>query len=107
MREIQTILCPVDFSPATSRQIEFAIDLCRQFGARLVLHHNLEEVGDGAAVGWMWRAGHPERLTPEAAEAKLSGMLDGIPDGTNAEARLTSGPSASTVLIVRDLVDAD
>jgi universal stress protein A len=106
MREIQSVLCPVDFSQATSRQVDFATDLCRLFGARLVLHHNIERVGDGAAVGWMWQAAHADRPTPEAAEARLNGMLEELPDGVAGEARLTNGPPASSVLIVRDLVDA-
>ena len=37
MREIQSVLCPVDFSQATSRQVDFATDICRLFGARLVI----------------------------------------------------------------------
>jgi nucleotide-binding universal stress UspA family protein len=107
MSEIRTILCPVDFSEATSRQIDFGVDLCRLFGARLVLHHNLEHVGDGAAVGWMWRAAHPNQLGPEAAEKKLDRLLEAIPEGIEGEARLSTGPPASAVLIVRELVGAD
>jgi len=107
MPEIQSVLCPVDFSPATARQIEFAADLCALFGARLVLHHNLEHVGDGAAVGWMWKAAHADRPTPEAAEAKLNELLEALPDGVQGEARLTSGPPASSVLIVSGVVEAD
>jgi universal stress protein A len=107
MREIQSVLCPVDFSPATSRQIDFAADLCALFGARLVLHHNVEHLGGGAAVGWMWQAAHADRPTPESAEAKLNGLLESLPDGIAAEARLTTGAPASSVLTVRDSVDAD
>ena len=40
MTVIKTILCPVDFSQATARQVELAAGLARLFGARLVLHHN-------------------------------------------------------------------
>lgn len=107
MREIRTILCPVDFSDATPRQIDFAVDLCRLYGARLVLHHNLEHVGDGAAVGWMWRAAHPNQLSPESAEKKLDRLLEAMPEGIEGEAKLTTGPPASTVLIVREMVGAD
>ena len=107
MSEIRSVLCPVDFSQATARQIDFATDLCRLFGARLVLHHNLEHVGDGAAVGWMWKAAHAERPTPEAAEARLDALLDALPEGVTGEARLTTGPSASSVLIVAGVVEAD
>ena len=107
MTQIRSVLCPVDFSQATPRQIDFATDLCRLFGARLVLHHNLEHVGDGAAVGWMWKASHAERPTPEAAEARLNALLEELPEGVEGEARLTTGPSASSVLIVAGVVAAD
>jgi hypothetical protein len=37
MIAIRTILCPVDFSPATPRQVDLAANLCLAFNARLVL----------------------------------------------------------------------
>ena len=67
MMEIRTILCPVDFSEATERQVLFATDLCRLFSAKLVLHHNLRAVGPGAAVGWMWSKAFPGPLTEDVA----------------------------------------
>ena len=62
MLAIRTVLCPVDFTPATPRQLGLATDLCRAFGARLVLHHNLAAVPFGAGVTWMWQSEHPGRL---------------------------------------------
>ena len=53
MLSVRTVLCPVDFSSATPRQVELAVDLCRAFGARLVLHHNVIEVAIGSGVSWM------------------------------------------------------
>ena len=70
MISIRTVLCPVDFSMATGRQINLATDLCQAFEAQLVLHHNLAMLAAGAGVGWMWAADHPDQSASEAAAEK-------------------------------------
>ena len=64
MIALETVLCPVDFSPATLRQVDVAADLCRTFSARLVLHHNRHSLGAVASVGWMWNADHHGTARP-------------------------------------------
>ena len=44
MIAIRIVVCPVDFSPVTAHQVDLAADVCRAFGARLVLHHNVTAV---------------------------------------------------------------
>ena len=39
---IHTVLCPTDFSPLSQRAVSLAARICRRFGARLVLEHNLD-----------------------------------------------------------------
>jgi nucleotide-binding universal stress UspA family protein len=107
MLAIRTVLCPVDFSPATTRQLALAADLCRAFGARLVLHHNLQAVPLGAGVSWMWESEHKGRLSEGDAEARLQALLDDLPDGIESEARVTQGPRAQAVLAVGEAVEAD
>jgi nucleotide-binding universal stress UspA family protein len=107
MVEIRTILCPVDFSKATGRQVLFATDLCRVFGAKLVLHHNLRTVGVGAAVGWMWSEAHQGPLSEEIAGQWLRRLMAEHASGVASDARLTHGPPTSTVLRVADFVHAD
>jgi hypothetical protein len=68
MLAVRTVLCPVDFSAGTSHQIDLAIDVCRAFGASLILHHNITDVSVGAAVGWMWHADHPVVVSSSADE---------------------------------------
>jgi nucleotide-binding universal stress UspA family protein len=106
MIALRTVLCPVDFSPATPRQVDVAADLCRAFGARLVLHHNLLSMGTVASVGWMYHADHPP-ASPEQVEARLREHLARISDGLETEARITQGPSSQTVLREIEAVDAD
>jgi nucleotide-binding universal stress UspA family protein len=106
MIALETVLCPVDFSPATLRQVDLAAELCRAFGARLVLHHNKHSLGAVASVGWMWNADHPcESLT--VVEAKLRDCLSRVPEGVRAEPLTTEGPVSRAVLAAGDLVKAD
>jgi nucleotide-binding universal stress UspA family protein len=106
MIAIRTVLCPVDFSPATPRQIDLAAEVCRAFGARLVLHHNRHSLGTGASVAWMWNADrHPD--SAPVVEAKLSDCLSRVPNGIPAEPLMTEGPVTRAVLAAAELVDAD
>src|SRR5262249_51346912 len=90
MIAIRTVLCPVDFSPATSRQLELATRLCRAFKARLILHHNLNAMAVGAAVGWMYAADHP-CLSEESALQRLVGLAESQ-TGLEVETHVTRGP---------------
>lgn len=107
MAAIQTVLCPVDFSGATARQLAIAANLCRLFGARLVLHHNLEEIPAAAAVGWMYAAEHHGVTSESDDEERLRALLASIPDGIAKEARITHGLPAPAVLGVGARVGAD
>ncbi len=106
MIAIRTVLCPVDFSPATVRQVDVAADLARAFDARLVLHHNLASMGTVASVGWMYHADHPP-ASPAEVEARLREHVDRVSSGLATEARITQGPPSQTVLAEIESVDAD
>jgi len=98
MLTIRTLLCPIDLSPATPRQVDVAVDLCRSLGARLVLHHNVVELAVGSGVGWMWATSHPD--SPRTAEQKVLDLLARVPAETTAEVRLTHGPVADAIFAV-------
>jgi nucleotide-binding universal stress UspA family protein len=105
MIAIRTILCPVDFSQATAPQLALASDLCRAFNARLILHHNLNAMAIGAAVGWMYAADHP-CLSEESAEQRLAGLAEAQTD-VDVEIKVTRGPASASVLAVSEAVAAD
>jgi len=107
MAAIRTVLCPVDFSPSTPRQIELAAELCRLFGARLVLHHNLAAAATAAGVGWMWAASHPNGHSEAEVERRLRELLAAVPDGLASEARTTRGLPSQAVLAVQQATAAD
>ena len=105
MLSIRTVLCSVDFSAATARQVDLAIEICQAFGAQLLLHHNHVELAIGSGVGWMWAPGNGAfALT---AEQKLRELVARVPAGTPTEMRLTSGRIADAVLTVGHAAGAD
>ncbi|HXT68326.1 MAG TPA: universal stress protein [Vicinamibacterales bacterium] len=108
MIAIRTVVCPVDFSPATGRQLRLAIDACRSFGGRLVLHHNVTDVSVGAGVGWMWHAREPgAQPATESADEGLRRLIALVPPGIPVETCITRGAATEAVLRVSDAAEAD
>ena len=106
MITIRTALCPVDFSAASARQVELAADICRVFDARLVLHHNVNDISAGAGVAWMWRADHPAPHWADAVE-RLGQLADRVRTGVTVETCVTNGGVTTAVLSVAEAADAD
>lgn len=106
MIALQTVLCPVDFSSATPRQVDLAADLARAFGAKLVLHHNRHSLGTGASVGWMWHADH-QGQTQATLEEKLAALAGAVPPAVTVETLMTEGPLSRAVVAVAEAIDAD
>jgi nucleotide-binding universal stress UspA family protein len=107
MTAIRTILCPVDFSPATDGQLALAIELCRAFGARLVLHHNLATTPPGAGIGWMYAEAHAGVPSEADGEKRLRELMAGVPEGIAVEARITHGLASPSVVRLGEVVGAD
>jgi len=106
MIAIRTVVCPVDFSAATIRQVRLAADVCHAFAARLVLHHNVTDLSVGAGVGWMWHADHA-LLASESADDRMREVVQAIPPGIAIETCLTRGAIAEGVLRVAEAAEAD
>ena len=106
MIAIRSVVCPVDFSPATDRQVDLAAEVCRAFGARLVLHHNVTDLSVGAAVGWMWHADH-EPPKPASVDDQMRAVINRVPAGVNVEACITRGGVTEGVLAVAKAAEAD
>jgi nucleotide-binding universal stress UspA family protein len=105
MLSIRTVLCPVDFSASTVRQVDLAADLSRAFGARLILHHNQLVMAMGSGVGWMWAAGRADGgPTPEE---RLRDLQSRLPAGTDADICLTRGPIVEAIVEVARAMTAD
>lgn len=92
MVPIQNVLCPVDFSAATPRQVAMAAELCRVFGARLILHHNVTSTPLGAGVGWMYASeATRDFATEDEVEMRLQRLIATLPAGVTAAACVTRG----------------
>jgi nucleotide-binding universal stress UspA family protein len=110
MFEISTVLCPVDFTPLSGRAVALAIRLCRRFGARLVLEHNLEPGPPSyLTVSWMWSETHKgvKDHREEQAQERLRELLEAVPREVPREARLTKGPLDQALLLVARELGAD
>ena len=108
--EVKTILCPVDFSPMSLRNLRMAVEVCKRVGARLVIHHNLDVRPPGfLSVTWMWSEGKEAGEEEKAAQvpAKLQELFDLIPEGVEYEAKVTRGPLEETLLFVARGLPAD
>ncbi len=84
------------------------MQICRAFGARLVLHHNLAAISPGFARAWDWEASHqhgPDSMP--AAERRLKAVLDRVPETIAREAAITSGPVGAVLLALAEQLPAD
>jgi nucleotide-binding universal stress UspA family protein len=106
--EIRTVLCPIDFTGLASRELDVAVEVCRTFGARLVLHHNVAAVGAGFARAWDWDSTHhASQPSLPAAERRMQEILNTVGHGIAAEAVVTAGPLATIVLALAEHLPTD
>ena len=105
---IDTILCPIDFSDLSERELAIAAQLARTFRARLVLHHNRVAIAPGLARAWDWETSHrSERLGEAEAEHQMAAALAAVPDDVAAEGVISVGPVGLIVLSLAERVPAD
>src|SRR4029450_6820609 len=105
---IRTVLCPIDFSGLDERELAIALEVCREFGARLVLHHDLPAAEPGFSRTWEWAKGRQDELASEAqAAARLRAVLERVASTVQAEAVITSGLLVESVLTLAERLPAD
>jgi universal stress protein A len=105
---IRIILCPIDFSNLSARELAVAAEVARAFGARLVLHHNRMAIAPGLARAWDWEASHrAERLGEAEAERRMAAALAAVPAGIPAEGVISAGPVGLVVLSLAERLPAD
>ncbi|HSD11899.1 MAG TPA: universal stress protein [Candidatus Binatia bacterium] len=107
---IRTVLCPVDFSPISARELHLAAQLCRRFQARLVVQHSIAgEVPPLLGVSWMHAEEHrtEEQATGADSRNRLRDLLASIPRTVKAEGILTRGQLDRTLLDLAAALPAD
>jgi universal stress protein A len=102
---VDTVLCPVDFSPMTECEVEAAVEVCRAFDARLVLVHSLSPVTAGLGRAWEWDQTHRGTGRSEAdAVRRLDALVAGLPAEVEADTFVGRGPVGMMLLqLVREL----
>jgi universal stress protein A len=88
MKPIRTVLCPVDFTPISERELDLAERLAKRFDAALVLQHNLA-IGAGLGVSWMYEKEHyvENRAREVEVRQRLATMLGRLPEDVRRRAR--------------------
>jgi universal stress protein A len=110
MKPIRTILCPVDFTPMSERELALAGQLAERFGAGIVLHHN---IASSAALGadWMYQKEHHAQDEAREAEVRhqLSALLAKLPPAVaeRSRAAITYGALDQCVHGVAAKITAD
>jgi len=72
---LRTILCPIDFSALSASETDIAVQVAREFGARLVLHHDCAAIAPGIARQWDWAATHLEAEGETQAERRMQAAV--------------------------------
>lgn len=111
MRELRTVLCPVDLTPLSERELELAVEICQTFGARLLLHHNLATTTADWTKRWEWEGEEHERdleaySEPEARK-RLEAMIAKLPESVRAEASISRGPATMVLERLAEELPAD
>ena len=104
----RTILCPLDFSEASQRALEYAISLAKEAGSRLVLLHVMEGVSDRPRELAHFTVPEYDLYMQRDAKARLAAA---IPEAARSwfqtEELITSGKVYREILRVADESAAD
>jgi universal stress protein A len=104
---LRTILCPVDFSDLSAIETDVAVEVAREFGARLVLHHDCAAIAPGLARQWDWEATHREADSEAQAERRMQAALNALPPDVRAEGVVSAGPVTGALLALAEQLPAD
>jgi nucleotide-binding universal stress UspA family protein len=99
---LQRIICPIDFSPASSRAIEYAASLAREADARLTVMHVIELPVDpmDTLLGYH---DYRQRLVTEARERMTEAVTDNIRQTCEIDELLLVGRAYKEILrVARD-----
>src|SRR5262249_1343337 len=92
---IDIVLCSVDFSGIAAREVQLAVQICEQFNAQLILHHNLSAIAPGFAKAWEWDQSHrKDERSAIDAERRMKALLAELPKAIRAGATTPQGRGA-------------
>jgi universal stress protein A len=107
MIQIETVVCPVDFTELSQRELDTAAALSQAFASRLIVHHNVSATPPGLTRGWEWDELHRTAAPDQAhAEQLLQRLLARLPAGVRAQACITSGSPFAALMALADSLPA-
>jgi len=104
---LRTILCPIDFSDLSATETAVAVDLAREFGARMVLHHDCAVIPPGIARQWDWEATHGNTDSEAQAKRRMQAALNALPRDVRAEGVVSVGSVVGALLALAEELHAD
>ena len=104
---LRTILCPVDFSDLSVTEMEVAVEVAREFRARLMLHHDCAAIPPGIARQWDWEATHGKKDSEAQAERLMQATLNALPRDVRAEGVVSAGSVVGALLALAGDLPAD
>ena len=110
MMDIKTVLCPIDFSTLSDRELRLAAQICERFGARMMVQHNIDDVPPVfLANAWMYSETHmyPEEEREAQASRLLKAAFEKLPKSIKYEGRITFGKLDECILHLARQLPAD
>src|SRR3990172_10268032 len=108
--KLRTVLCPVDFSKVSTKELWLAAQICERFAARLVVQHNIDYIPPiYLANAWMYSETHmyPEEEKEAQAERRLKEILEKLPPSIQFEGKITFGHLDESILHLARELPAD
>lgn len=97
----KTILCPIEFSDASTRALEYALTLAQETGARLILLHVVEQLVDAPQLGEVSRfslSDYRRHLEEDARSRLRSAVPEEARVWCSPEERVLSGKAYRVIL---------
>lgn len=110
MTDIKTVLCPLDFSALSEKELQLAVQICERFGARMVLQHSIDLVPPVyLANAWMYSESHmyPEEEREIEVGRRIKELLGRLPPSVRAEGKITFGNMEDCTLSLAQQLPAD
>ncbi len=108
MKDIRTILCPIDFSPGSSAATDYAMMLAQKLGAKLHIMHvyplPMLAAPDG---GLMLPANVLSEVSDSAARALRKSADECRAKGVDPETHLADGAPHAEILRIAEQIPAD
>lgn len=104
----KTVLCAVDFSALSTRELDVAVEMAGVLGGRLVVVHHCNDVPPTVASAWDWRRGDAgDDASYREATKRLSSALQRIAGRVPMDAILATGSLAAALDRLVDELPAD